>query len=136
MRSAVLAIALGALLVACGGGDKSTGPSDTVSGTFTLRTVNGSNLPFTVFAFPDYKIEITASVLTMSANKTYTEATTWRETDGGTVREETEPTSGTYTRNGDRITFRDTEGETLTGTISGNTITIIIDNALSAVYRQ
>ena len=135
MRSALFAIALGTVLAACGG-DSSTGHSEAVNGTFTLRTVNGSNLPFTLLEFPDYKLEITSDVLTLRPDGTFSDVATFRETDAGTVTTPVVPTTGTYTRSGNTITMRDSDGDTLIGTINGDAITVLIEDAFSAVYRR
>ena len=47
--AASLAVVLAAFALACGGGDKATGPDTSIAGNYTLRTVNGANLPAVVF---------------------------------------------------------------------------------------
>ena len=67
IRTILLSAMLAVPLVACGG-DDSTGPSESYSGTYTLRTINGQNLPFLIIQVGADKIEWTSDKVTLSDN--------------------------------------------------------------------
>jgi hypothetical protein len=132
MRRLVTLLVL-ATALACGG-DSSTSPSDTVSGTYTLRTVNGVPLPFTVIQLDTFKYEITSDSFTLTENGTWTESGTDRTTDNGQVATGAVADSGTYVRNGTTITLISTNGS-VDGTIGGGKLTLSND-AVVAVYQK
>ena len=131
MRKSMLA-ALVFVLVACGG-DKATGPQ-TVTGSYTLRTVNGANPPGVVYQDTQQKLEVIDGSLNLAANNT------WTGTLGGRFTDlTTNPSTvtnlpglpldgGTYTLSGNTLTLQDpTEGLTFTGTVSNGTLTMNVD---------
>lgn len=140
LTKSVLAI-LVAGLTACG---DSSGPDDggIVAGTYTLRTINGSGLPFVLAQIgTEFKFEIVSDVFTLKEDNTFTDVATVRFTEEGTVTTETNTYTGTYTTTGSTVRLTDTTGETLTSTFSaGNTLTMNLGNAesgpLTFVYRK
>ena len=134
MRKLVAALFL-ATFVACGG-DSITDATASIAGTYTLQTVNGSPLPFTVFTSGTTKIEITDDVVTITDAGTYSESGHTRTTNGSQVTTQVVSEVGSYTRNGTAITFRSNDGLSVsTGAISGSSITIV-DSGISAVYKR
>lgn len=131
-----LAVLLAVVLSACGGND-STGPgSVSIAGTYTLRTINGGNLPFTVFQSGTDKVEVISGDVVLTDGGTYTTQTTVRTTMDGTVTTDSETDAGTYTRSGTVLTLRSgADGTTVTGTVSGGAITVVFEG-FSAVYRK
>ena len=130
----VMVILAGGLLTACGdgGGDggDATGPGGTsIFGTYTLETINGSSLPFVVFQVGNDKVEITAGSVQLNSDNTYSVSVTFRLTEAGTVTTETDTGAGTFTATGSTIQFSDAGDGSgpFTGSISGNTLTIIDD---------
>jgi len=95
-------IALVALAAAVGcGTDNGTGtePSDgvSVSGTYTLTTINGSALPFRTQDDANIKVDMVSSVYTISQG-TFTQTSTYRITPTGSpTQTETDTESGTVT---------------------------------------
>lgn len=132
MAATVIAVA-----AACGGGDGNGGITEvaSVAGTYSLKTVNGAPLPFVFLDESGYKLEITASGYTLSSAGTFSVTATFRETENGVVTTATETSTGTYSVNGSTVTFIDTDGETLAGTISGNTLQFSEDG-VTAVYMR
>lgn len=131
-----LMLAMGTLaLFACG---DSTGVTGSINGTYSLQTVNGAPLPFTIPPqFGDTFVEqVTADVITAS-NGSFTNSTTVRDTDNtsGQVTISTSSVTGTYVINGTAVTFNFQGGGTENGSISGNTITIVAAG-LSLVYTR
>jgi len=118
----------------CGGGD-STGPDNSVAGTYSLRTVNGSNLPFILVQIGADKVELTSDILTLTEAGSFTEITTFRTTTNGQVTTSTESDAGSFTMNGTAASFAFNSGTSGTGTISGGTITVAL-SGFSFVYRK
>jgi hypothetical protein len=124
MRRLVLA-GVAMLLVACGG-DKTTGP-ETVSGTYTLRTVNGTAVPMIVYQDSQEKDELLAGNVTLSADNSWSGLLSIRATDlsSGQVFGGSYPIGGTYSLSGNTITLTDSPDLlSFTGTVSGGTLNI------------
>jgi hypothetical protein len=122
-RSFLSALAAIALLAACG--DSGTGPDDTnIAGSYTLQTINGNSLPWRLGGGNDW-FEFTSGSGNINADGTFTLTYNWRESISGQVDAGSEPLVGTYTRNGNAITFTEAStGDTATGTISGRQISV------------
>jgi hypothetical protein len=131
MRRFVALLAFAAVL-GCGG-DASTRPSDTaISGTYTLQTVNGLKLPFTILQTDSVKFELTSDSFTLKDDKSWTEVGTSRTTISGQVSTDAIADSGTYVLNKTTITLISVNGST-DGTIGGGKLTLSND-AVVAVY--
>jgi hypothetical protein len=114
------------MLVACGG-DKATGPNTSVTGNYTLRTVNGINVPAVVFQNATEKDELTAGNINLNADKTWSGSLSARATNltTGAMATVSVPANGTYTTNNGSITLTDaSDNSQLTGTVGGGTLTI------------
>jgi hypothetical protein len=140
MRRFLLA-GLAMLLVACGG-DKATGP-ETLSGTYTLRTVDGKTVPAVVFEDSQERDEVLSGSITLSSDKSWSGIRAVRATDltSSQVFPQTFPIGGTYAVSGGSITLTDTANQLLlSGSVGGGTLTIGIDLGLSTttalVYRK
>lgn len=141
MRRQVLA-AVAMLLVACGG-DKATSP-DTVSGNYTLRTVNGARIPAPFYQDEFERDEFYDGNIILSADHSWTGslAVNAVELPGGAVLfHQPLPVSGTYSLSGNSINLTDaTHGLQMTGTLSGGTISIGVDlgdvNKTSLVFSK
>ena len=112
----VLALALGASMVfasACGS-DSPTGPKN-VPGTYSLRTVDETPLPFTVPEQREHVIVINSVTATLNSNNTYAVAGTGTE-DGNASTVVTD--AGTYSQSGSTLNFTSTMlgGATYSGT--------------------
>ncbi len=134
----ILAMAALTLLasVGCGGSD-STSPQETVSGTYSLQTVNGSPPPTTLFTSVEYKLEIMASTYTLKSDGKYANAATFRETINGTTTTGTDNNAGTWTVTGTTIVLvdADTPTDKISGTISGGKMTLT-DQGMTAVWQK
>src|SRR5687767_4985621 len=85
-------------LPACSDSSGPGGNGD-VAGTYTLRTVNGSNVPFTILQVGStYRLEILSGSVVINSNGTYTETASLRETNGTVVTTEQQNSNGTWTR--------------------------------------
>jgi hypothetical protein len=134
MRRLLLAVSAISLL-ACG---DSSGPRvSSAVGTWNLVTINGSPLPYTIRVVqPSYKLEILSDVFVAIQNGTFTETTTFRETENGNVIETTQPNDGIWSRNGNTVTVTGSNGLPSTATISGDRITLSKSGFVSVYQRQ
>lgn len=129
------AILLLALTASCGDNNSTNPATASVAGTYTLRTINGTALPFTLFGSGANKVEITSDVVVLNEGGTWTETGNVRTTTNGQATNESSTDSGTYTRNGTAITLTSAASGSLSGTVSNGTLTLT-DQGLSAVYTR
>ena len=123
MHRLLAALSLLVLLAGCGG-DGSTDPTAGIAGTYSLRTVNGSPLPYTLQQSGTFKLEITSDAYALTDNGTWTEAWSERTTSNGQVTTETFTDAGTYSRSGTAITLVSPGAGAVSGTVSGGTLTL------------
>ena len=124
MRRLVLA-AVAMLLVACGG-DKATGP-DPITGSYSLRTVNGATLPATFYLDNVEKDQLFAGTIALAADHSWTGSLSVDATaipSGASLFHGPIPVSGTYSLSAGSITITDPHGLSFTGTVSGGTMTL------------
>ena len=123
MKFALAAVAFAVFSAAC---SDSTGP-EPVTGTYTLRTVNGMPLPFLVAGGTSNgitsKIEVAGGNAVLRADKSFTSVITVRETNGSTVTDNPLTSVGTYTVTGSTITFVPIGDPPTTATLADGTIT-------------
>lgn len=131
----ITAAALIAVAGACGGDGNGITDVASVAGTYSLKTVNGAPLPFVFFDEGGYKLEVTAASYTLSSAGTFSNTATIRETENGAVFTSTETITGTYTVSGASVTFIGSDGESVTGSISGNTLQFSEDG-VTAVFMK
>jgi hypothetical protein len=122
----LIAMALAALLAACGSDNTVTGPRD-VTGTYVLATVDGSPLPYTV-PNAEHVIVINSATATLGADHSYTVAVAGTE-DG--TDSEVAADQGTYAVSGSTITFTSTAfgGASYTAAAGAGTYTVTIPGA-------
>ncbi len=140
-NSKIVAVGLALLLAACGKDSNSpTGTDDTsIFGTYALQTILGESLPLIVLEEGDDKLEFIAGSIRLDRDDTYSRSVTTRLTQSGNVTTDVFTVAGTFTANGSALQFSgsgDDRGEgPFTGSISGNTLTII-DASRPFVYRK
>jgi hypothetical protein len=106
------------------------------SGTWTLRTVNNSALPFTLGATQMGTLAILSTTVAVDANGTFTSSSTTRETIGATSTNTTANRSGTWTRYNSAVGFKDSaDGITRFGTWNQESLKMV-DGAFTFVYRK
>ncbi|MDQ2666132.1 MAG: hypothetical protein M3Z05_08995 [Gemmatimonadota bacterium] len=111
-KISMLVLALG--LAACA--NDSTAPSTSINGNYTLRTVNGSALPYTF----SNGLQLTNEQLVLNSDGSFTDASQY--SNG-----QTSVDSGYYTSLNGSITFNDvTAGVTYQGSLSGTVLTEIV----------
>lgn len=131
-----------AILPAC---SDSTGPNRTVTGNYTLISVNGVLVPVVFTAEQFFTLRITAGTLTINSNDTFTASATYEQTlvVGGVKTTDTVTCTGTYAMNGATITFTEANstnancGGVYTGTWDGeNTLTVDFDVGVQALFEK
>ena len=104
LRRLVLLLTL-ATLGACGS-DSSTSPTaDGIEGTYSLRTVNGLTLPFTIQSGPN-SLTLESDVITIAGNGSWTESIAYRQTINGQTSNGTEADGGAWVRAGTSVTLQ------------------------------
>ena len=135
MRKLLCSLLLASAVVACGG-DSATGPNASITGNYTLRTVNGNTLPAVFFQDAQEKDELTAGNINLNADNTWSGSLSAKATDlhSGAVLTESVPANGTYTNNNGALVLTDAQdGSQLSGTVGGGTLSISGDIGVGAV---
>jgi hypothetical protein len=123
MRKFFLVVMLAA--VAACWSDKVTG-STTVFGTYTLRTANGSSLPFTVSGSGANKSEILSDTIYLYEGFTFAEYSHYRNTVNGTATEQRVTDVGSVSLLGNSISFfSNDQSPVRTYVVDGNTIHVV-----------
>ena len=133
----LVSLALIFAALACGGDDTTVPTQASVAGTWSLQTVNGSPLPFTIATTPA-KLEILSYVVNVSANGTWTSSQQVRTTFGSSVTTNTNTDGGTYTLSGNNVAITsNTAGSTVqAGVIAGNTLTLTQSGFIFVFTKQ
>ena len=121
------------LAFALGCHDRGTDPNARVGGSYSLRTLNGSPLPYIVLQSGTYKYEIIDDTIVLSDAGTWTEAGHDRTTSNGQVSMDVVSDGGTFTRTGTAITLDSPATGSISGSVSNGTLTLT-DTGIDAVY--
>jgi hypothetical protein len=103
--------------------DNGTGPLvGDLSGTYTLQTMNGSPLPFSIVSH-DTTVMIDTDVLTVGQAGDWAETVTYRQTAGANATtNESFDLSGIWTRSGNTVNFRTSQGLLYVGQANETTL--------------
>jgi hypothetical protein len=94
-------------------------------GRWELQEVDGRPLPFVFSNDVAARAEVTANVLTLAADSTFTERFEYRRTVGGIVTDGLATYAGAYSARGDAVTFTyASDGSATSGVLSRNTLTV------------
>ena len=134
-RTTLLLVAV--VLAACGGsGDGMTDPLGDPTGVYTLRTINGQALPFLYSQIGADKVEFMDGTVTLNADRTFIDATTFRVTEQGVVTTEVDRADGTWSLSGATVRFLLADGSSYSMIWnSTDTLTQIFDT-FTLVYRK
>lgn len=133
MRSLLIAFVL-TLVVACDSG-KVIGTSS-VTGTYTLRTVNGSSLPYTLPGGGTTKTEILDDVLNLYQGNTYSESGHMRVTVNGQATNQTISESGSFSLFGTSITFTSGDGSHTRLSNADSESIIFVEAGVTSVFKK
>jgi len=120
------------IFAACDGGV--TGVK-TITGDWSLRTINGSPLPYTISGSGANKIEVIDDVYTFFEGFTFSETIHRRVTTNGQVSTVTVTETGAFSVFGTSITITGNTTPVRRGLIEGNTMTIV-DEGLTSAYKK
>ena len=125
MRRITGLLVLGLALVGACNSDSTSPSGGTLTGSYSLRTVNGSALPYN---FPNGLV-LVSETLTLGSNGSYTDVATYNS--GQTSTE-----FGSYSALNNSVTFHDqTDGITYSGSVSADVLTEI-SNGYTSVYQR
>lgn len=111
---------------ACGGGDSTTTPPPLATnpvGNYTMSTVNGKALPFTMASDTSglYKYEVTDGTIALTADGKYSVVTTYRQTIPGDVSLFVDSTGGTWVQTGTSVALTNSQDGTTDSATWSNT---------------
>lgn len=133
MRRALIALIVASSVACLGGGIVG---SSTVTGDYTLRTIDGSSLPYTVAGSGTVKTEIVDDVVTLYEGFTYARLRHSRTTTNGQVTNASITDTGSFSLLGNSISLRSNDGSPLkAAVIAGNTMTIV-ESGLTEVFKK
>jgi hypothetical protein len=124
----------GVLSAACWS-DKVTG-SSTVFGTYTLRTVNGSSLPFTVSGSGTTKSEILSDTIFLYEGRTFAESAHYRNTVNGTVSDNRVTDSGSFTLLGNSVSFASNDQSPVKTYVIDNDVMTVVKPGLTMAFKK
>jgi len=119
------------MLAACGS-DSSTGPSSpnsaSIAGTYQLKTVSGSPLPFT-YQSGTTKVVVTSDVLVVAEGGTWSETGAYTATVNGQTSNQVISDGGTWTRAGSAVSFYSSQqgATSYAGTFNGSGFSLADD---------
>ena len=129
-------VVLAAVALGCTSDSITTPTQESVAGTWTLKSVNGADLPYVLSQVGTSKSEVISDVVTVTPPSTFTELTTVRNTVNGQSSTQEVPDAGTYTLNSAAITFKfNSNGTFGAGFINGKTLTVTAQG-VSFVYKK
>ncbi|MEP6506974.1 MAG: hypothetical protein ABJC63_02025 [Gemmatimonadales bacterium] len=129
----MLVVVFAALSMACSDGIVG---SSTVFGKYTLRTVNGSILPYTVSTIGTTKTEILGDTINFYEGFTYAEAKTTRITVSGTATSSTHVETGSFSLMGNSVFLRGNDGGPLQNAPIEADVMTFIYNGLTSVFKK
>jgi len=106
-----------------------------VEGVYHLASVNGGSLPFLVEQDSAFRVDVTESVLTLNADRTWSEVTLFRVNSAGTTTTPSQMSIGTYSTLNGAVELTSPNGGSSHGAVIGSTLTLL-DAGFSLVYRR
>ena len=119
----ILVLAMAATLAACNA--DSTQPSGTIIGTYSLRTINGSTLPYTFSS----GLTLSSDVLSLNSDGSFQDVSTY--TNGSQSVE-----TGFWANNNGFVEFTDNTGFSFEGSVSGDVLTENVSGFTQAYQRN
>jgi hypothetical protein len=99
-------------------------PAQSVVGTYSLASVDGAPIPFTLIP-GDPKVEVVSDEINLASGGTFIQRTSFRVTRSGMVTTQDQLESGTYMVSGSTLSFRfSSDNSTVRATLAGSTFTI------------
>lgn len=130
-----LMILLLAVTTAACWSDKVTG-SSTVFGTYTLRTVNGSPLPFTIAGSGTSKSEILSDSIFLYEGFTFAESAHYLVTVNGTPKAEIRVDNGSFSLLGNSASFRSNDGSPVATYLIDADVMTVVKPGLTMAFKK
>ncbi|MEP6992048.1 MAG: hypothetical protein ABJA80_14040 [bacterium] len=128
-------VILGTLAIAaCSAADQATAPDASMAGTYQLKTMAGSTLPYIVLQQPGLDLKVTAESMTLDAAGAFTDITSYLRINNGVVDYPVDTLVGTWSAYQSNVTLV-AKGQKFGGTVVGNTLTLS-DGVLVSVYTR
>ena len=140
MRPSRVLVAFAAIFALAGCSD-SNAPDTSHIGLYQMVSVDGDPLPATVFDARNNMLQVTEGSLALEANNSFVESVALVQTIDGVVGPgESLSCAGHYTRRGNTVTMTSPEtdscaGGSVTGTLSGSTVTVDYDGTTVVFSR-
>lgn len=135
-RAAFLALAFACTLLACSGTSSSSRTAPSFAGRWTLRTVNGTSLPFTTTQSATTQTSIASDVIGASQSGSFTDTMTVVTTENGQVTTTPIARSGIWVLEGATVTFTFFDnGLSTAASFDGTTLTVSASGK-TYVYRR
>jgi hypothetical protein len=80
------------------------------------------------------RVEILSGFVHLNADGTFSTSLTTRTTQGTSTSTTSDTGSGTWTQTGNQLNLRESDGTQVTGVLSGNQITAVLENNVSVVF--
>lgn len=138
IRRTLLSWAILCAAVACGSDSTSPPPVDlSLVGTYTLRTVNGSGLPFVILQSGQTSVSVTEGRITIADGGSWSETANLRTTANGQVSNQAYADNGTWLRSGNGIALSSAPNRNTaySGTFTSNQL-ILNDGTFNSVYQR
>ena len=115
-------LALPIALTACGSDNTTTGITlASLAGTWSLQTVNGAALPFTISTANGMTVQLLSDTVTVAANGAFTSSEAVKTTVNGQSTTTTLPSTGTISLSGTLVSVAFTGSGSGTGTLTSAT---------------
>ncbi|HEX6575185.1 MAG TPA: hypothetical protein VF042_09440 [Gemmatimonadaceae bacterium] len=129
-------ILIAAAIAMSAGCDSGVVGASATTGVYTLKTVNGESLPFTISGSGANKTEIVDDKFTLYEGNTYAEQGTMRVTVNGTPSTTAISETGSYGTLGTSMTFTNSAGTRQRVAVgTGDKITFV-ENGMTLIFRK
>ena len=130
-HAARVALVVAAFMLGC---SPTTSPLDVI-GTYVLKSVSGSPLPYQLPGVGPTRVHVLDDMIILTPSGTYSEVGHKLFTTGSTVSLASPVDAGSFRRRGDAITMESLLIGIWSGTVSGNTLTLE-QQGLTLVYEK
>jgi hypothetical protein len=127
------------VLAAACGGDTPTGPSSTLTGTWTLASVNGAAIPIAIVETGDTKVEVLSGSVVLRTGSRFAARLTSRETVSGVSRTLNLDLVGRFAPSGNsiRVTLSGETAPSRTVTFSdGVSLMTLVEGGVTYEFRR
>ena len=110
--------------------------SSTVNGMYTLRTLNGSKLPYVVSTSGTSKTEVLGDTIMLYEGFTFAETKHSRTTVNGTSTDAAHTETGSFGITGNSVVLRGNDGGALQYAVVEANVMTFVYNGLTSVFKK